>query len=93
MFDIGLPELLLIGVVVLLWFGPEKLPEIARSLGKGMQKVKQAQMQFQNELNSVKEEMKVQEDDIVEDPINEMKKNVIKNVDDIKKNLRNLNKN
>ena len=75
MFDIGLPELLLIGVVVLLLFGPEKLPEIARSLGKGMQKVKQAQMQFQNELNSVKEEMKVQEDDIVEDPINEMKKN------------------
>jgi sec-independent protein translocase protein TatA len=93
MFDIGLPELLLIGVVVLLMFGPEKLPEIARSLGKGMQKVKQAQMQFQNELNSVKEEMKVQEDDLVEDPINEMKKNVIRNVDDIKKNLRNLNNN
>lgn len=91
MFDIGLPELLLIGVVVLLMFGPEKLPEIARSLGKGMQKVKQAQMQFQNELNSVKEEMKVQEDDLVDDPINEMKKNVIRNVDDIKKNLRNLN--
>lgn len=93
MFDIGLPELLLIGVVVLLMFGPEKLPEIARSLGKGMQKVKQAQMQFQNELNNVKEEMKVQEDDLVDDPINEMKKNVIRNVDDIKKNLRNLNNN
>jgi sec-independent protein translocase protein TatA len=93
MFDIGLPELLLIGVVVLLMFGPEKLPEIARTLGKGMQKVKQAQMQFQNELNNVKEEMKVQEDDLVDDPIIEMKKNVIKNVDDIKKNLRNLNNN
>ncbi|MER3330134.1 MAG: twin-arginine translocase TatA/TatE family subunit [Candidatus Kapaibacterium sp.] len=93
MFDIGLPELLLIGVVVLLMFGPDKLPEIARSLGKGMQKVKQAQMQFQNELNNVKEEMKVQEDDLVDDPINEMKKNVIRNVDDIKKNLRNLNNN
>ena len=93
MFDIGLPELLLIGVVVLLMFGPDKLPEIARSLGKGMQKVKQAQMQFQNELNNVKEEMKVQEDDLVDDPISEMKKNVIRNVDDIKKNLRNLNNN
>jgi|APTNR8051073442_1049403.scaffolds.fasta_scaffold09403_2 sec-independent protein translocase protein TatA len=93
MFDIGLPELLLIGIVVLLMFGPDKLPEIARSLGKGMQKVKQAQMQFQNELNSVKEEMKVQDDDLVDDPINEMKKNVVKNVDEIKKNLRNLNKN
>lgn len=93
MFDIGLPELVLVGVVVLLLFGPQKLPEIARSLGKGMQKIKQAQMQFQQEMNSVKEEMKVQEDDLEYDPVVELKKNVIKNVDVIKKNLRNLNKN
>lgn len=93
MFDIGLPELILVGVVVLLMFGPQKLPEIARSLGKGMQKLKEAQLQFQNELNSVKEEMKVQEDDLELDPISEMKKNVVKNVDDMKKNLRNLNNN
>lgn len=93
MFDIGLPELLLIGVVVLLMFGPQKLPEIARSLGKGMQKLKEAQLQFQNELNSVKEEMKVQEDDLEIDPISEMKKNVVKNVEDMKKNLKNLNNN
>ena len=93
MFDIGLPELLVIGVFLLLMFGPEKLPDIARTLGKVMQKVKQAQMQFTNELNSVKEEMKVQEDDLIDDPIIEMKKNVIKNVADIKKNLQNLNKN
>jgi Tat protein translocase TatB subunit len=93
MFDIGLPELLVIGVFILLMFGPEKLPDIARTLGKGMQKVKQAQMQLTNELNSVKEEMKLQEDDLKEDPIAEMKKNVIKNVSEIKKNLQNLNKN
>lgn len=93
MFDIGLPELVLVGVVVLLLFGPQKLPEIARSLGKGMQKIKQAQMQFQQEMNSVKEEMKVQEDDLEDDPVVELKKNVVKNVDVIKKNLRNLNKN
>jgi len=93
MFDIGLPELVLVGVVVLLLFGPQKLPEIARSLGKGMQKVKQAQMQFQQEMNSVKEEMKVQDDDLEEDPVVELRKNVVKNVDAIKKNLKNLNKN
>ncbi len=93
MFDIGLPELVLVGVVVLLLFGPQKLPEIARSLGKGMQKVKQAQMQFQQEMNSVKEEMKVQDDDLEDDPVVELKKNVVKNVDAIKKNLKNLNKN
>jgi sec-independent protein translocase protein TatA len=93
MFDIGLPELVLVGVVVLLLFGPQKLPEIARSLGKGMQKIKKAQMEFQREMNSVKEEMKVQEDDLEDDPVVELKKNVVKNVDAIKKNLRNLNKN
>ncbi|MFN3194660.1 MAG: twin-arginine translocase TatA/TatE family subunit [Chlorobiota bacterium] len=93
MFDIGLPELVLVGVVVLLLFGPQKLPEIARSLGKGMQKIKKAQLEFQREMNSVKEEMKVQEDDLEEDPVVELKKNVVKNVDAIKKNLRNLNKN
>ena len=93
MFDIGLPELVLVGVVVLLLFGPQKLPEIARSLGKGMQKIKKAQMEFQREMNSVKEEMKVQEDDLEDDPVAELRKNVVKNVDVIKKNLRNLNKN
>lgn len=93
MFDIGLPELVLVGVVVLLLFGPQKLPEIARSLGKGMQKIKKAQLEFQREMNSVKEEMKVQEDDLEEDPVVELRKNVVKNVDAIKKNLRNLNKN
>jgi hypothetical protein len=50
-------------------------------------------MEFQREMNSVKEEMKVQEDDLEDDPVVELKKNVVKNVDAIKKNLRNLNKN
>ena len=36
MGNIGLGELLVIGVLVLLIFGPNKLPEIMRSLGKAM---------------------------------------------------------
>jgi sec-independent protein translocase protein TatA len=37
---IGFPELLLLGLVVLLVFGPKRLPEIGRSLGRGMKEFK-----------------------------------------------------
>jgi sec-independent protein translocase protein TatA len=37
---IGLPELLLLLLVVLLLFGPKRLPEMGRSLGKGMREFK-----------------------------------------------------
>lgn len=40
MFGIGVPELLLILVVGLVVFGPGKLPEIGRSLGKTMNEFK-----------------------------------------------------
>ena len=37
---IGAPELLILLLVVLLVFGPKKLPEMGRSLGKGMREFK-----------------------------------------------------
>jgi len=39
---IGLPELLLLLLVVLLLFGPKRLPEMGRSLGKGMREFKES---------------------------------------------------
>lgn len=53
MFDVGGGELLLIILALILLFGPEKIPEIARLFNKGFQKARQAQMQFQKELNSI----------------------------------------
>ena len=42
MFGIGLPELLLILAVALVVVGPDKLPELAKSLGKGIFELKKA---------------------------------------------------
>jgi sec-independent protein translocase protein TatA len=40
--DIGPMELILLGVVALLLFGPAKLPELGRSLGKGLREFKES---------------------------------------------------
>ena len=37
---IGLPELMLLGLVALILFGPKRLPEMGRSLGKGLREFK-----------------------------------------------------
>ena len=42
MFGIGGWEMLLIGVVALLVFGPKRLPELARSMGKGLAEFRRA---------------------------------------------------
>ena len=41
-FGIGLPEVLVFLVVVLLLFGASRVPEIGRSMGKGMREFKDA---------------------------------------------------
>jgi sec-independent protein translocase protein TatA len=42
MGPLGFPELIIIFVVALLVFGPRKLPELGRSLGKGLSEFKRA---------------------------------------------------
>lgn len=41
MFHMGMPELILVLVIVLIVFGPKKLPEIGKSLGKSLKEFKQ----------------------------------------------------
>jgi sec-independent protein translocase protein TatA len=48
---IGLPEILLLGLVVLLVFGPKRLPEMGRSMGRGMREFKDSITGDKDELN------------------------------------------
>ncbi|MDX2241708.1 MAG: TatA/E family twin arginine-targeting protein translocase [Leptolyngbyaceae cyanobacterium bins.302] len=56
-FGIGLPEMVLIMVIALLVFGPKKLPEIGRSLGKAIRGFQDASNEFQNEFKREAEQI------------------------------------
>jgi sec-independent protein translocase protein TatA len=51
MGPIGFPELVIIFVVALIVFGPRKLPELGRSLGKGLAEFKRASNELQRTLD------------------------------------------
>ena len=42
MFGIGMPELIVIFIVALLVFGPKKLPDLGKALGRGLAEFKRA---------------------------------------------------
>lgn len=48
--SLGIPELLVIFVIALIVFGPRRLPELGRSLGKGIAEFKKATSELQNTL-------------------------------------------
>jgi sec-independent protein translocase protein TatA len=64
MGSIGMPELIIIFLVVLLLFGSKRLPELARGLGKGIREFKKATSGLRDELdisdieNDIKDDIK-----------------------------------
>lgn len=63
MFDLGMQELIIIFIVTLIVFGPKRLPELARSLGKGISELKKT-------LHGVKDQIDTEIEEI-EKPIKE----------------------
>ena len=58
MGPIGMPELIVILVIALIIFGPRKLPELGKSLGRSLNEFKKASTDLQNTLE---QEIKIEE--------------------------------
>jgi Tat protein translocase TatB subunit len=52
MFDLGIQELVVIFIVALIVFGPKRLPEIGRTLGKAMLEVRKAFQGVKNQMDT-----------------------------------------
>lgn len=66
MFGVGIPELLVIMVIALIVIGPEKLPDIAKTLGKAF-------YEFKNVIDGVKTSMEEEQNNIKESLDNPVK--------------------
>ncbi|MBI4240781.1 MAG: twin-arginine translocase subunit TatB [Candidatus Rokubacteria bacterium] len=66
MLDIGLQELLLILVIALLVFGPKRLPELGRAVGRAMREFRRASEEFRS---TIETNLQINEPDYVSPPV------------------------
>jgi len=60
MFDIGGAEFLMIGLAILLLFGPKKIPEVMHSIGKGIRYFRKAQEDLKSQIRDISTEVEKQ---------------------------------
>ena len=53
---LGMPEIIVIALVVLLFFGGKKIPELMRGLGKGVSQFKKGMNEIEQEINAEPEQ-------------------------------------
>jgi len=67
MGPIGMPEMVMIFIIILLLFGAKKLPELARGVGKSMGEFKKAREDFEREITQAETEVRTK-DPVVKEP-------------------------
>lgn len=68
MFGIGVPELIVIFIVALLVFGPKRLPELGKALGRGMAEFRKATEELKNEISTEIQEIEKQTKEVTHFP-------------------------
>ncbi|MCR4409630.1 MAG: TatA/E family twin arginine-targeting protein translocase [Candidatus Saccharicenans sp.] len=84
--SIGVPELIVIFIIALLVFGPKKLPEVGKSVGRAIREFKKASDELRSK---VEEEINASE---IKSEINEVKSNLTEFKDDLNQFQDNIKK-
>ena len=66
--NLGLPELIVIFFVVLLFFGPKRLPELAKGIGKGIRDFKKSMSGEDEETQKLKRSSDSKDENLEEPP-------------------------
>ena len=75
---IGAPEIFVIMLIVVMVFGADKIPDIAKGLGKGMRQVKDATNDIKREINNTSKEHNLDTN---------ITKDITKEINDVKDNI------
>ena len=83
-FDISAGEIFIILLVAFIVFGPSRIPEIARKVGRGMNEIRRASDEIKREIT--RETEKIKKDIDVKDP------GLKKTAEDVEKELKDIDK-
>jgi len=87
MFGLGLPEMVVIGIIILLIFGAKRLPEIGKGLGKTAKEIKG----ISREMKQAKEKKQKQGDKATQPPEkDEGKGTLLDDIEPVAKNIREI---
>ncbi len=84
-FGIGLPEMAVIGAIALLVFGPKRLPEFGRTLGKTLKGFQAASKEFEREIHKTMAEPESIDQTVMEETTQQDTKSIIGSPKEAKK--------